>query len=141
MTCEISFEGRSIQMNHRQFSNVIQFTLELAESVAKSDEKEHVVHMSQLRDKEFWPGRGIQIENDFPKIIERKFWSKMFYDTARAVYNRDVGNHDHSYWQAQAIHQIYSTGQLFEYAVQQQEPGWYADTMDRAEFNKVVNGS
>ncbi|QDT88402.1 hypothetical protein [Gimesia algae] len=141
MACKISFKDRSVQMNNRQFSNLLALTLEYAQNAASSDEKDHVVRMAYLHENEFWPGRGVQLEEDFPETNERKFWSKMLFDTARAVFNREVGNHDHSYWQVQAIHQIYSTGLLFEHAVQQIEPKWYADTLDRAEFNQVVNGT
>ncbi|MCR9197659.1 MAG: hypothetical protein NXI04_03350 [Planctomycetaceae bacterium] len=95
--------------------------------------------MKQLRNECFWPGRGIDIEEDFPELPELKFWCRIFYETSREIFCRTIGNHDYLFWQAQAIHQAYSTGQLFEYAVRDTEPRWSADTIDRREFDKVVN--
>jgi len=94
---------------------------------------------SIVRRDEFWPGRGIEVEEDFPDLSERNFWSGMFFDMSRAIFDRRVGIHKHSFWQAQAIHQSHASGLLFEYSVRHLEPNWSADTVDRREFDKVVN--
>jgi len=114
--------------------------IEIAERSASSEERPFVERMKKLRDEHFWPGRGIDIMEDFPVIAEQKFWSRVFLDTSRAIFDRKVGVHQHSFWQAQSIHQAYSTGFLFEKSVKNTEPTWYANTVDRREFNKVVNG-
>lgn len=64
----------------------------------------------------------------------------MFYDTSRAIFDRKIGVHDYSFWQAQAIHQAHATGLLFEYSVRESEPRWSAETIDRREFDRIVNG-
>ncbi len=140
MTCEIIFNDRGIQLNNRQFENLINFTLEVAETSALNSETPYISHMKKMRDECFFPGRGIAIEEDFPDVLERKFWSRMFFNTSRAIFERKVGVHEHTYWQAQAIYQAYSTGLLFELAVREFEPQWSAETIDRQEFEKVVNG-
>jgi hypothetical protein len=96
--------------------------------------------MKTLYNDCFWPGRGSDITKDFPEVAERKFWSRIFHDTARAVFDRRVGNHEHSFWQAQAIHQAHAAGLLVGQAVRVTEPDWTADTLDRREFEKFVNG-
>lgn len=93
-----------------------------------------------MNETEFWPGRGIEIATDFPSVDEQKFWCRMLFDTARAISCGDIGNTEHKYWQAQATHQAYSAAMLFEHAVRTVDSEWRADTLDRIEFDRVVNG-
>jgi hypothetical protein len=139
MTCEITFKDHSVELNNRQFANLIDFAIAIGERSAASGGP-YVDRMKKMRDEFFWPGRGIAIEEDFPDISERKFWSCVFFDASRAIFDRTVGVHEHSFWQARAIHQAHSAGLLFELAVRDTEREWSADTIDRREFDRVVNG-
>jgi hypothetical protein len=140
MACQIIFKTSFVQLNNMQFDRLINFGIEIAERSACADERPFVERMKKLRNEYFFPGCGIEISRDFPEIVERKFWSRIFFDTSRAIFDRKVGIHEHSFWQAQSIHQSYATGLLFEEAVRDFEPQWSADTLDRREFDKVVNG-
>jgi hypothetical protein len=140
MACQITFREREVRLNNRQFSNLIAFTISVAESSRTDDEAQFVERLKRMSDTEFWPGRGIEIETDFPNVAEQKFWCRMFFDTARAICHGEVGATQHRYWQAQASHQAYSTAMLFEDAVRTVEPDWRAATLDRIEFDRVVNG-
>ena len=140
MACQITFQDRRVQFNNRQFSRLIDLAIEVAERTATSADAPFIERMKRLDAECFWPGRGIEIEEDFPDATERKFWCRVFFDTSRAVFDRTIGMHQHSFWQAQAIYQAYGTGLLFEYAVRDTEPGWSADTIDRREFDEAVNG-
>ena len=141
MACQITFGDRWVQLNNQQFSRLIYFAIETATLTALDEEAPFVDRMKKMCDELFWPGRGIEIEEDFPDIGERKFWCRMFLDTSRAIFDRTIGDHEYSFWQAQAIHQAYSTGLLFEFAIQSGEPRWYANTIDRREFDAIVNGT
>lgn len=116
------------------------FVISIAESSRKDDESGFVDRLRTMNEIEFWPGRGIEIEVDFPDVHEQKFWCRMFFNTARAIVHGEVGNRDYAYWQAQATHQAYATALLFEFAVRTVDPDWRADTLDRIEFEHVVNG-
>lgn len=140
MACQITFKNEFVQLNNRQFASLIDFGIEIAEQTAARGERSFVERMKNMRDELFWPGRGIDIPEDFPKIPERKYWSRVFFDTSRAIFDRRIGLHEYGFWQAQAIHQTYSTGRIFEHAVRDVEPKWSADTLDRREFDKIVNG-
>jgi hypothetical protein len=139
MACQITFKEQFVQVNNMQFARLIDFGIELGEQAAEDGERPFVERMKKMRDECFFPGRGIDIDEDFPEISERKFWSRIFFDLSRAIFDRKVGLHDHSFWQAQAIHQAHAAGLIFEYAVRDNEPRWSADTLDRREFDKVVN--
>lgn len=140
MACEIEFKDRTVRLNNRQFSTLIAFAIEIAECTVAGGESVYLDRMKELNHSCFWPGRGIDIQEDFPDLDERKFWSRVFLDTARAIFDRSIGHHDHSFWQVQAIYQAHGTGLLFEYAVRESERQWSADSIDRREFSRVVNG-
>jgi len=139
MACEITFKGRFVQLNNMQFSGLIDSGLEIAERTAQPAEAPLIARMKRLRDEKFWPGRVFDIPADFPDPAEQKFWSRVFFDTARAIFDRRVGKHEHSFWQAQAIHQACAIALLFEEVVRSSEPQWSADCLDRREFNRVIN--
>ncbi|HXI69218.1 MAG TPA: hypothetical protein VNN22_02555 [Verrucomicrobiae bacterium] len=129
-----------MQLNNMQFARLIDFGVEIAERLSNAEDRPFIEHMKKLRDESFFPGRGIWIEQDFPSAVEQKFWSRVFLEVSRAIFDKKVGVHEHSFWQAQAIHQAHATGLIFQQAVRAIEPQWSADTLDRREFDKFVNG-
>ena len=78
-------------------------------------------------------------KDDFPKIEEQKFWARIFYETAREIFERKVGVHDYLFWQSQRIYQAYGTARLFTMAVRETEPSWSPDIRDYKEFDEIVN--
>jgi hypothetical protein len=139
MACQITFREREVQLNNRHFSDLMVLVISVAETSRTNDESGIVDRLRTMNETEFWPGRGIEIETDFPDVNEQKFWCRTFFNTARAIVHGAVGNRDHTYWQAQATHQAYSIAMLFEFAVRTIDPDWRADTLDRIEFDRVVN--
>ena len=137
MACEISFKDQEIQYNNMQFSSTIDFVIETAEKMSSTEDEPMIVRMKRLNNEEFWPGRGIEIETDFPELAERKFWARIFYETARDIFERKIGIHDYNFWQSQRIYQIYGTAGLFEIAVREIEPSWSPDIRDYREFDRV----
>jgi hypothetical protein len=140
MACQITFKAEIVLVNNMQFARLIDFGIAIGEQTATTDERAFVERMKKMRDECFWPGRGIDIGRDFPTVAEQKFWSRVFFDSSRAIFDRKMGVHEHSYWQAQAIHQAHAAGLIFENAVREVEPRWSADTLDRREFDKFING-
>jgi len=135
MACTITFKQGFVQLNNMQFNRLVDFGIQIAERTARPQEAPFVERMKRLKNEEFWPGRGIDILADFPDRAEQKFWSRVFFDTSRAIFDRRVGQHEHSFWQAQAIHQAHATAILFQEVVRESEPQWSADTLDGSEFD------
>ena len=140
MACRIAYKDRWVPLNNMQFARLIDFVIEVGRDSARTGSEDELVdRMARLNEEEFWPGRGIRIEEDFPELEEQKFWARVFLDTARAVFDRRVGSHEHAFWQAQSIHQTYGAGLLFIEAVRDQVGYWFPDTIDHREFDLVVN--
>lgn len=141
MAHQITFGAEQVRANNMQFSRLFGFAIAVGEGSCRTPaDRGHVARMQKLVEEEFWPGRDVELETDFPELAERKFWSRVFYDTARAIFDHKVGVHDHSFWQAQCIWQAFGMGCLFEHAVRSVEPQWSAPSVDRVEFDRVVNG-
>ena len=137
MACRIVCGEQFVPLNNAQFSLLIDLAIEVGRGSSKdTGESQFVDRMIQMRDETFWPGRGIDLERDFPVLEEQKFWARVFLDTARAIFERRVGRHDQAFWQAQCIWQAYGTGILFQNAVRLKEPAWRADSIDNTEFDR-----
>ncbi|CAL2059211.1 hypothetical protein [Tenacibaculum sp. 190524A05c] len=134
----IYFKEYEVIFNNRQFSSTITFVSEVARKLATENEMKYVKKMENNVEN-YWPGMCLDIETDFPELEERKFWSKMFYETAREIFERKIGVQDYFFWQTQRIYQIYGTGKVFEKAVKEVEPKWMPDIRDYREFDEWTN--
>ncbi len=141
MACRIVYQEQFVPLNNVQFAQLIDMAIDVGRGSCKdSQEADFVERMLRMRDGTFWPGRGFEIAKDFPVLEEQKFWARVLLDTARAIFDRRVGVHEHAFWQAQSIWQAYGTGMLFQDAVRRTEPRWSADSIDHLEFDRVMNG-
>ena len=134
----IFYKEHEIVFNNRQFNSTITFVSEVARKMANEHELEYVVKMEKYVEN-YYSGMCFDIEEDFPEIGEKKFWASMFYETAREIFERNIGMHEYFFWQTQRIYQIYGTGDLFKKAVKEIEPKWYSDIRDYREFDEWIN--
>jgi len=135
MASFIYFKENEIVFNNSQFRNTITFVSEVARKMATESEIEYVEKMENNVEN-YWPGMSFDIETDFPELNEKKFWTKIFYETAREIFERKIGIQDYYFWQTQRIYQIYGTGNVFEKAVREIEPRWTPDIRDYLEFDE-----
>ena len=135
----IDYKEGSIAFNNRQFSSTMRFVTDVAQKMAKGHELSFVHKMKEEMVDNYYPGMCITIEKDFPKIEERKFWARMFFETAREIFERKIGIQDYSFWQSERIYQIYGAGNLFAKAVRDDEPKWIPDIRDYSEFDEWAN--
>jgi hypothetical protein len=98
MACMIIFKEQSVHLNNMQFAGLIDFGIEIAERLSKAEDRLFIDHMKKMRNEVFFPGRGILIAEDFPALDEQKFWSCMFYEVSRAIFDKKIGVHVHSFW-------------------------------------------
>lgn len=134
----IYYKDDQVVFNNRQFSGTITFVSKVARQMATKSEMKYVEKMEDNVEN-YWPGMCFDIETDFPEIEEKKFWTRMFYETAREIFERKIGIQDYSFWQTQRIHQIYATALVFEKAVREVELNWIPDIRDYREFDEWTN--
>ena len=133
----IFYKDHQIVFNNRQFDNTITFVSQVARKMAKESEMDYVKKMEE-HVEHYWPGMCFDVETDFPDHEEKKFWARMFFETAREIFDRNIGVQDYSFWQTQRIYQIYGSGNVFQKAVREEEPTWTPDITDYREFNDWV---
>ncbi len=135
MTSPIHHKDDHIWLSNRHFDNLVDFALETAERGPLTPAER--LEVDRIRDMDeqgaLWPGRGFDIVEDFPGSGARKLWARLFLDTARAILDGEVGSKDHVHWRCTYIYQSYAAGLLFEKAVREEEPTWFADSRDRRE--------
>lgn len=139
MASQISFGSEEVLLNNMQFAGLVDFAIEHAERSIAEQDLPIVDRMKTLREV-CWPGRGIDIAEDIPLIDDRKFWCEQFFDVARAIFDRSIGDHTHSFWQAGYIHRAMGVAYLLQQAVRTVDEKWTPDCLDYREFDRIVNG-
>ena len=135
MAININYKANNLGMSNRAFGILVECGIEVAKQGATPEELQFIATMRNKHAQLPY----LDIAKDMPSVPEQKFWSRVFFDTARAIFERKVGAHEHSYWQAQAIYVAYSAGKFFQSVVQDSERGWDPSTIDTREFDRIVN--
>ena len=151
MSFKATHRHTEIRFTDMQFNRLVDFAAELAEKRIGKEPTQYLSHLKKLVRKlessspESSNGRkkskAIRVERDFPSQDERKFWSCIFLDVSRGIFDRSLGVHHHLFWQAKAVHQAYALGKLFEMTVREREPQWSGETIDRTELNQFVEAN
>jgi hypothetical protein len=113
--------------NNRLFSHVA-FAVQVGGETARSDEERGWVEKLRQFEKNAWPGIGFDLDERFPGVEEKKFWARVFYDVARRIFLRQLGNQNVTFWQTSAIGDAYVTARMLTRAVQEVENAWYPVT-------------
>ena len=125
-----SFKESGFGVSNLLFNRLHGLGLEIAERIATADERQFV---EVIKDRVYWPGRDVDITEDYPTLDEQKFWCRVYFELSRAIFERLVGEHEHQFWQANTIYLSYKLGLLFREAVYDAEKNWYPKTTDGQE--------
>jgi len=127
-------------LSNRNFNNAITFAIETGRGIDLSTAESAMLHdfAKDVEEGAYWPGRSIEIETDFPELNEQKFWARLYLDTARAIFDGQVGSQTNRSWQTRMIFVTYSIAQQFISAVHEQERGWWPETKDRREEDEFL---
>jgi hypothetical protein len=66
----------------------------------------------------------INVAELFPDITSRRFWCRVFFDVARRVFRRELGNRDASFWQTKYICNAVVVGRMLLQAAKDINPKW-----------------
>lgn len=135
MASDISIGEQYLSVANRRLSSLITFVLEVAaDAAATEQEKGYVAKLKHWDEKEQWPGCGFALHERFPTVDEKKFWSRCFFNVARSIFRREIGNQDSQFWQCAAIGDAYVTARMLTSAVQKDTgTSWHPDTDDNAD--------
>jgi hypothetical protein len=131
MSSDISYRGQYFWVANRRLSTLIAFALEVGKrTVGSQEEIEFVQRLRQENHEVLFPGCGFDLEERFPSVTAKKFWARVFFDVARDVFLRRLGNHEIDFWQASAICDAVLVARLLTCAVREAEPQWFPHSKD-----------
>ena len=126
----VSYNDQFVWMANRRFDAMIEFLLTVATESAGTSEERAMVEKLREASRAFFPGYDLHLEREFPTVEERKFWARCFYNLARAIFLRKVGNQETDFWQSSAIADAYVIARFLTQAVREVEQSWYPATDD-----------
>ena len=124
MASDICFKGQFFWVANRRLSTLIAFALEVGQQKAATrEETELVARLRRKRKpKSLFPGCGFDLNERFPTLASKKFWASVFYDVARKIFLRQLGNQEIDFWQASAIGDAYLIARMLTHAIRDEEP-------------------
>jgi hypothetical protein len=124
MTCVFSRGNDCIVVANRRFRSLMAFGLEVGEALAVTDSEKEMVRDLLEKEKEFYGGYNFDLLLEFPSVEQNKFWVKVYYEVARRVFLRTIGNQDVDYWQSSLIGDCWFLIRMMMESVHDKEPDW-----------------
>jgi hypothetical protein len=114
-----------LHVQNREARGLIEFAIDTARAYeeASSDAGE-IRRISAWYENQFWDGMGVDVAELFPDIASRRFWCRVFFDVARRVFRRELGNRDVCFWQANYIGNAVIVGRMLLQAAKDVDPKW-----------------
>ena len=93
-----------LHIPNREARGIIEFAIDTARSYGEATSKaEEVQRIAEWYEEQFFDGMGIDVAELFPDVASRRFWCRVFFDVARRVFRRELGNRDVSFWQTKYL--------------------------------------
>ena len=129
MASTIDYRDQSLTVSNKRFHSLISFAIEVAEDYAATEEECGLVADLEKRADAFYPGYDFDLLEEFPSLVDRKFWARIFLDLAHLVFLRKIGNQNQLFWQSSFIGDAYWIGRTLVLSVQEEEQAWFPSTL------------
>ncbi len=131
LASDISYKEQYFWVANRRLSTLIAFALEVGQQKAATREETELVACLRKEEHEtLFPGCSFDLSERFPTLASKKFWARIFYDVARRIFLRQLGNQEIDCWQASAIGDAYLIARMLTHAIRDEEPNWIALSED-----------
>ncbi len=140
MSSDISWRDQYVCVSNRQLFDLVELALQVGNDCATSStEREFVDRLRHWLNDESWPGIGFDLDEHFPTLDEKKFWSRCFYDLSRRIFRREIGENanGNTVWQPSMIGDAYIVARLLTRAVQESELAWHPETEQSKEASEI----
>jgi hypothetical protein len=119
------YNSGHLHVPNRVARGLIEFAIDTARSYEDATSNpEETRRITDWYEEQFFDGMLIDIAELFPDIASRRFWCRAFFDAARRVFRRELGNQDVSFWQTEYICNAVIVGRLLLQAAEDIEPKW-----------------
>ena len=131
MASDICYKEQYFWVANRRLSTLIAFALEVGQKRAAPPEETEFVACLRREDEELlFPGCSFDLAERFPTLASKKFSARIFFDVARRIFLRQLGNQEIDTWQASAIGDAYLIARMLTHAIRDVEPYWVASSED-----------
>lgn len=141
MASDISIGEQYLWVANRRLGALVTFALQVGAELASTDEeRSFVAKLQSWNETEHWPGCGFDLNERFPALSEKKFWAKCFFDVARQIFRRQIGNQEIEFWQSGTIGDAYVTARMLCSAIQKEaSTSWFPDTEDAKDAHEFYH--
>jgi hypothetical protein len=101
MASEIHHGNQSHQVSNGRFSSLMEFGLQVADETARSEEERRWIERFRVFKERAFAGIGLDLNDQFPEVNEKRFWARVYFDVARRIFLRQLGNQEISLGRAQ----------------------------------------
>jgi hypothetical protein len=109
----IFYKDDGLYISNQRFSTILAIALEVGDSIARdSEEGAFVQQLRGWTESEFFNGCDFDLGERFSTTASRKFWATVFFEVARRIFLRKLGNQETDSWQPSAICDTHSIGRL-----------------------------
>ena len=138
MSSSISYKDDCLWISNMGFRTVFDFAIEVGRKTVCSPEQINFVDELERQSEEvFYSGIHVDLAEQFPDLAEKKFWCRVFFDTARAVFMREIGNQEIDFWQTDKIYLLQYVARMLLKAVEDaMNARWSPTTKDGMMSNR-----
>ncbi len=115
--------GSYFYVSNSRFCGLIELAIEVGDHIALPPQKTYVERLREFHGG-IWPGIGLNLEEQFSELGERKFWSTVFATLAWDYFDRSRGDQSQRGWQVAMIAQCYTLSCMLTQLVNQVEHPW-----------------
>ncbi len=102
MSSMIFLGDREIFVSNQRFSTLIEFGLEVADTVASSEQDRSFVQRLKAEAENFYRGIDLDLEELFSGKDEFGFWSRVYAELAVRIERKEIGNPEIDDWRPSA---------------------------------------
>ncbi|MCY1243682.1 hypothetical protein J2W27_002653 [Variovorax boronicumulans] len=102
MSSMIFLGDQEIFVSNRRFSTLVEFGLEVADSVASSERDLTFVQKLKAEAQSFYRGIDLDLEKLFLAKDEFRFWSMVYAELAVRIERKEIGNPEGEDWRPSA---------------------------------------
>ncbi len=141
MSSDITYRDSFIFVSNRQLFDIISLAIEFAKEITSDPaEQSMIITLKEWYDTESFPGVSFDLEERFPSIEQKKFWSRCFNELGVCIFRRGVEeasvSSDRSY--ANLIGNVYVMARLLIRSVQEIEHAWHPEIMADSERRELA---
>ena len=139
MASEIYHGNQSHQVSNGRFSSLIEFGIQVADETARSEEERRWIERFRVFKERAFAGIGLDLNEQFPEVNEKRFWARVYFDVARRIFLRQLGNQEITSWQSSAIGDAYVIARMLCRLLREAgEKPWPLDTEDEREEKEFL---